>query len=133
MATMAASTVFSRGGRALRCSSSSRSCSTSTASEFPHHFNRGKLNHASFGAAPESVLAAQRLHSTNWHADADAHYFTGQLHAQMGVAADAMAPVLGVPAARSHELCLMENASACTNAIGQRWSWAFREGQVCTA
>ena len=107
----------------------------STRDDFAHH-EKGvaRLNHASFGAVPQPVLAAQQAFRQEWLAQPDELYFSGRLHERMRQAAAAGATTLTVsnqPALLpSDQVCLFENATVATCAVAYHWSKSIQPGDV---
>jgi selenocysteine lyase/cysteine desulfurase len=81
------------------------------------------LNHGSFAAPPNPVLAYQDGKRKEWLSHPDALFFTGKLEEDHHVAAAATAQYISAPA---DEVCLMSNATDVTATIATRWGSQLR-------
>lgn len=101
--------------------------------DFAHHVpDVARLNHASFGAVPRSVLQAQEEFRQIWLAQPDELYFSGRLQVMMRRAAQAGSQTLSgtklLPTPQ--HVCLMENATVATCAVAYHWSKMIQPGDV---
>jgi len=85
--------------------------------DFAHHA-RGvaRLNHGSFGAAPQPVLEAADAARSTWLAQPDAEYFSGSLDADLEAASTAAAELINASSA-----ALVENATVAACIAFHRW------------
>jgi len=103
------------------------SAAAAFAHDFAHHAEGiARLNHGSFGSAPQPVLDAEAAHRAHWRSNPDAAYFgTGSesLDARLAAAADSAAAAMAAPAG---SVALVENATVATAIVANRWAKALR-------
>ena len=106
--------------RAASSSTFTRRSAANFASDFDHHAPAiARLNHGSFGATPEPVLAATEACRARWLAQPDDEYFSGALDAELQAATAAAADAIAAPVA---ETALVENATVAAAVVFRRWS-----------